>query len=110
MLFNVIPEILIAGHPRKVNIFLNRTQYWGHAVLIGFDFIKCPYLIKSLAHSVRHGVTFIPVHFKAEKAWTDLAKKRKKDWRPKDHELFGKLDLWVSIQGVPAILCSWTSG
>ena len=46
------------------------------------------------------GVTFICVHFKAEKACTDLAKKRKKDWRPKDHELFGKLDLWVSIQSI----------
>jgi len=32
---------------------------------------------------------------KAEKTWADLRKKKKKDWRPKDHELFGNLDLWM---------------
>ena len=33
---------------------------------------------------------------KSQKTWADLIKKKKNDWKPKDHELFGKLDLWVS--------------
>ncbi len=29
-------------------------------------------------------------------AWNELSKKKKTDWKPKDHEHFGKLSLWVS--------------
>ena len=32
---------------------------------------------------------------KSKKIWTDLKKKKKRDWKPKDHEYFGKLDLWI---------------
>ncbi|XP_023332479.1 uncharacterized protein LOC111704471 [Eurytemora carolleeae] len=32
---------------------------------------------------------------KAEKTWNELKKKKKKEWKPKDHEHFGKLDLWI---------------
>ena len=32
---------------------------------------------------------------KSKKIWNDLKKKKKRDWKPKDHEHFGKLDLWI---------------
>ena len=32
---------------------------------------------------------------KSKKIWNDLKKKKKRDWKPKDHEYFGKLDLWI---------------
>ena len=32
---------------------------------------------------------------KAKKTWKSLCKKKKSSWNPKDHELFGKLDLWL---------------
>ena len=32
---------------------------------------------------------------KAKKTWKSLCKKKKSNWNPKDHELFGKLDLWL---------------
>ena len=32
---------------------------------------------------------------KATKSWSDLSRKKKKDWRPRDHELFGRPDLWI---------------
>ena len=32
---------------------------------------------------------------RSRRTWNDLSKKRKKDWKPKDHDLFGKLDLWM---------------
>jgi hypothetical protein len=32
----------------------------------------------------------------AAQAWNELSKKKKTDWKPKDHEHFGKLSLWVS--------------
>jgi hypothetical protein len=31
-------------------------------------------------------------------AWNELKKKKKTEWKPKDHELFGKLNLWVRKQ------------
>eukprot|EP00090_Calanus_glacialis_P009715 TRINITY_DN18105_c0_g1_i1.p1 TRINITY_DN18105_c0_g1~~TRINITY_DN18105_c0_g1_i1.p1 ORF type:complete len:655 (+),score=221.26 TRINITY_DN18105_c0_g1_i1:2-1966(+) len=32
---------------------------------------------------------------KSQKMWSDLNKKKKKEWKPKDHDPFGKLDLWI---------------
>ena len=32
---------------------------------------------------------------KSKKVWNDLKKKRKKEWKPKDHDHFGKLELWI---------------
>ena len=32
---------------------------------------------------------------KSKKTWKTLCKKKKSSWNPKDHELFGKLDLWL---------------
>ena len=32
---------------------------------------------------------------KSRKTWKTLCKKKKSSWNPKDHELFGKLDLWL---------------
>ena len=32
---------------------------------------------------------------KSRKVWNDLKKKKKKDWKPKDHDHFGKLELWI---------------
>ena len=32
---------------------------------------------------------------RSRRTWNDLSKKRKKEWKPKDHDLFGKLDLWM---------------
>ena len=38
---------------------------------------------------------------KAKKQWKSLAKKKKGGWSPKDHELFGKFDLWMRCVLVP---------
>ena len=32
---------------------------------------------------------------KSKKVWNELKKKRKKEWKPKDHDHFGKLELWM---------------
>ena len=32
---------------------------------------------------------------KPQKLWIDLNKKKRRDWKPKDHEVFGHLDLWI---------------
>ena len=32
---------------------------------------------------------------RAKKTWNELKKKKKKDWKPKDHDHFGKLELWI---------------
>merc|ERR550525_549345 len=32
---------------------------------------------------------------KSKKTWKTLCKKKKSSWNPKDHEFFGKLDLWL---------------
>ena len=37
---------------------------------------------------------------KAKKTWKSLCKKKKTNWNPKDHELFGKLDLWLRFHFV----------
>ena len=63
--------------------------------------IKCSFLYRILAYS---GYLYLVVPQilvenhpnKSEKIWADLNKKKKKDWKPRDHEYFGKLDLWVS--------------
>lgn len=50
MMHQIVPEILISGHPNK-----------------------------------------------SEKMWSDLSKRKRKDWKVKDHDLFAKPDLWVSV-------------
>ena len=32
---------------------------------------------------------------KSQKLWNDLNKKKRRDWKGKDHDAFGKLDLWI---------------
>merc|ERR1719192_2808635 len=37
----------------------------------------------------------MPFSMCGRKTWKTLCKKKKSSWNPKDHELFGKLDLWL---------------